>query len=351
MDSRGRLPGKRSNREAAGSNRLSTGPDRGAVVNWAPTTPLRRLVFWITQLLPWVLVVVGVVVFYWEFDVLSLEHLSEPLLVGFLVLSALPAVAIAGYVWYVDVSVRTSRVIPVAMILLGGVMASVAHVGIELVGGYYVDVWETSGFLDGSVPLAIVFAGLFLFVAAPIEESVKLLVVRLYAFSGPHFTNVISGALFGALAGLGFATVENAVVISEGLSADGRAGDGVGATATIRAIAGPGHVLYAAIAGYYLGLARFNPRYRIPLLVQGLAIAICLHAIYNIMVFDGTVDVSAHLAVLLGVSEMAALVSFAVFYHGLVLIVLIHKLSIYRNAHCQAMEPADGDVDLTEFDP
>lgn len=46
------------------------------------------------------------------------------------------------------------------------------------------------------------------------EESVKLLAVRLYAYNDARFAAVIDGAVCGAIAGLGFATIENGIHIS-----------------------------------------------------------------------------------------------------------------------------------------
>ena len=43
-------------------------------------------------------------------------------------------------------------------------------------------------------------------------------------------------------------------------------------------------VIYSAFAGYYLGLARFNRRYAGPVVLKGLAIAVSLHALYNVLV-------------------------------------------------------------------
>lgn len=47
------------------------------------------------------------------------------------------------------------------------------------------------------------------------EESVRLLAVRLYAYNDARFAAVIDGAVCGAIAGLGFATIENGITSVE----------------------------------------------------------------------------------------------------------------------------------------
>lgn len=42
----------------------------------------------------------------------------------------------------------------------------------------------------------------------------KLLAVRLYAYNDARFAAVIDGAVYGTIAGLGFATIENGIHIS-----------------------------------------------------------------------------------------------------------------------------------------
>jgi len=51
-----------------------------------------------------------------------------------------------------------------------------------------------------------------------------------------------------------------------------------------RAGLGPAHVIWSAIAGYYLGLAKTTPDYTGPVVLKGLLIASVLHASYNTFV-------------------------------------------------------------------
>jgi RsiW-degrading membrane proteinase PrsW (M82 family) len=97
----------------------------------------------------------------------------------------------------------------------------------------------------------------------------------------------------------------------------------------VRSFAGPGHVIYSAFAGYYLGLAKFNPENRGPIVVKGLLIAVFIHASYNVLV--------SHLEVILNVVPVLgslppaiAFFGFVIVYDGFFLLVLSAKLSRYK---------------------
>jgi protease PrsW len=124
----------------------------------------------------------------------------------------------------------------------------------------------------------------FLLEVALIEESLKLLAVRIYAYSSRMFNEPMDGLILGVAAALGFATVENIFyVVSSGIL-----------TGIVRAIVSvPSHALYGAIAGFYLGEAKF--RKRPALALQGLVAVIFLHAIFDTVtsIFPSVISVVA----------------------------------------------------------
>ena len=191
----------------------------------------------------------------------------------------------------------------------------------------------------------------FFVVVGPVEESVKLLAVRLYAYRDDRFDAVIDGAVYGAAAGLGFATIENALYIVQNTgSVSGTyqaitAGSGI---AAVRALAGPGHVIYSAFAGYYLGLAKFNPEDAGPIVLKGLLIATVIHATYNTLAGPVTVVISS----LYGISQFVAFVGFVVVFDGLFILVLLKKLhayrAAYRTAHGAGPSPSDAEKPVFE---
>lgn len=279
-----------------------------------------------------------------QFVLGGLGAVTDPVVGVLVILSMVPAFAIAAYIWHIDVTTGEPLSLLVATFLLAILFAMFAAV----VNTY---LQPAFGALPGFIGLAL----FFFLVVGPVEETVKLLAVRLFAYRDPRFDAVIDGAVYGAAAGLGFATIENAIYITRGLETGlagieviGAAGD----TAAVRALAGPGHVLYSAIAGYYLGLAKFNREDAGPIVIKGLLIAAVFHALYNTL--SGIVP-----ALLINaatwITPPVALIGFIVLYDGLVGYFLYRKLSGYRRAYADADirrgDEGEPTPELTEFDP
>jgi RsiW-degrading membrane proteinase PrsW (M82 family) len=172
----------------------------------------------------------------------------------------------------------------------------------------------------------------FFLIVGPIEESVKLLAVRLHAYRSRQFDAVIDGAVYGAMAGLGFAAIENTMYITQQyltISTTNAAPVGTLQMAAVRTFAGPGHVIYSAFAGYYLGLAKFNPDDRGPIIVKGLLIAVFIHASYNVLVSHLNVVLNV-VPVLETVPPAIAFFGFVIIYDGFFFLLLSRKLNRYK---------------------
>ncbi|ELZ51753.1 hypothetical protein C464_00109 [Halorubrum coriense DSM 10284] len=271
----------------------------------------------------------------------GLGLLFDPAIAILLGLSVVPALGLAAYVYVSDVTTAEPLSLLVATFLLSILTATFAAILNSVLQPYF----RPLGFLG-----IVVF---FFVVVGPIEESVKLLAVRLYAYTDARFDAVIDGAVYGAIAGLGFVVIENFVYIAQnvdmaeltvGIAALG-AGDGI---AALRALAGPGHVVYSAFAGYYLGLAKFNPGNRGPIIVKGLVLAAAIHALYNTLVGPVTGIASA----LLGLPQVVALFGFVVVFQGAFGYVLLRKIWRYRDAFLDTRDAVGADVEpeLDEFE-
>jgi RsiW-degrading membrane proteinase PrsW (M82 family) len=278
---------------------------------------------------------------------------NQPGAVGLVALSVIPAFALVAYVYRADVGTSEPLKLVVGTFVLGVLFASFAAV-------------INSALQPALRAIPIIgFVLFFYLVVAPVEETVKWLAVRLLPYRSSKFDSVIDGAVYGAAAGLGFATIENALYISRGVSMDPSTtnalvllpmqtgvseiiGAGAGITA-LRALAGPGHVIYSAFAGYYLGLAKFNPDRAGPIIVKGLLIAAFIHATYNTLV--GIIPSIA--TVLFGVPQMLAFFGFVVVYDGVFGYILYRKLKRYRQAYREVHDGVDEASlrsELTEFD-
>lgn len=254
-------------------------------------------------------------------------------------LSAVPAVVLLQYVRKTDEALREPNSL-LAVTFLGGV---VLGFGALLINVALVPVFKlllgavfppVSGLADQAVFDLVATAALalsFFLVVGPAEEALKWLAVRAYAYESSPFDTVVDGAVYGAVAGFGFATVENTIYI--GLQTQGGVGiiNPLGLWETIiltRAFLGPGHVIFAAFAGYYLGLAKFNPDAVGPIAVKGLLIAALLHGTYGII---GTYLITPDLPL-----SSFVFLAYLVVFNGIAGYVLYRKLSRYRNAYQRA---------------
>jgi RsiW-degrading membrane proteinase PrsW (M82 family) len=323
------------------------------IADWEPRSVLDRFAHWFYHVslrtIRWLTVLLAIVILGLQIAFGSLGAIGDqPVVAGMALLSAVPALALAAYIWYADVTTQEPLTLLVGTFLLGVLFAGFAGLLNVFIGGPVQAIG--SGF--GLFPPAGQFFFFFL-VVGPVEESVKLLAVRLYAFRDDRFDAVIDGAVYGAAAGLGFATIENALYITQNteiVSGTVRAiGESSGITA-IRALAGPGHVIYSAFAGYYLGLAKFNPEDAGPIVVKGLLIAAFIHAMYNTLASP----VTFFLSTVYNVNQLVAFFGFVVVYDTVFAFVLVRKLRAYRRAYSRAHTADDGPqhrAEQTEFEP
>ncbi len=292
------------------------------IATWEQRTRLDRLAVTVHRFVlraAWTIVVLTA--FLVLLGIGGLSALVDPQVGILTVFSALPAFGLAAYVYVSDTTSAEPLRLLVATFLLGILTASFAAV----VNSVLQPAFDPLGFLGMAV--------FFFVVVGPTEEAVKLLAVRLYAYGKDSFDCVVDGAVYGAMAGLGFATVENSIFIARqlgdiGMDAGLAAVIGAGGSITaVRALAGPGHVIYSAVAGYYLGLAKFNPDRRGPIVVKGLLLAAFIHATYNTTVGVG----SGLIATLLEVPPIVGFLGYVLVYDTIWGLFLIRKLRRYAS--------------------
>lgn len=264
---------------------------------------------------------------------------EQPTIALFIALSIVPAAVLAWYIWSIDVTTREPITLLAGTFFLAVLFATFA----AIVNSAAVGVLERSALLGGLV--------FFYLVVGPVEEGVKLLAVRALPYRYRTFDAVIVGTVYGAVAGLGFAAIENALYITQyTLAAAPEAGlvTAVTGITTVRLVVGPGHVLFSAIAGYYLGLAKFTPQYAGPLVVKGLLIASVAHGTYNV-----TVQFVPDL--LAAVTPLGSSLAFVTFVLGFDLIVAAYLYVLvarYRRTYRSVYGgPSNTLPDMAEFDP
>lgn len=113
------------------------------------------------------------------------------------------------------------------------------------------------------------------------EETFKFLALRLYPFNRPFFNEPIDGIVYATMIGMGFATLENIFYAYQYEMT----------TTLIRGItAVPAHASFAAIMGFFVGKARFNPAKRKQLLWMGWLIPVSIHGLYDFFIIQEVYD-------------------------------------------------------------
>lgn len=130
--------------------------------------------------------------------------------------------------------------------------------------------------------LPFLWAGQFLpiLVAPVVEEFIKFIIVKKTIYDHREFNEPMDGIIYAAAVALGFASVENVGYLLQAF----HSGTFVFAF-TLRALLSvPGHVLFSAMWGYALGLAKFSSFHRKQRTVQsGLILSMVLHGVFNFL--------------------------------------------------------------------
>jgi RsiW-degrading membrane proteinase PrsW (M82 family) len=120
------------------------------------------------------------------------------------------------------------------------------------------------------------------FIAVALNEEIfKFLVLRCFAFPRTFFNEPLDGIVYSVMIAMGFATMENISFASRfGLE-----------TVLLRAFtAVPAHLVFSIVAGYYAGLAKFDPVNSNRLLWRGFGMAFLLHGVYDFLILQSWSD-------------------------------------------------------------
>ena len=336
-----RLPAARSGGDDRSDRRRVTDPvksrfaaeyDLYDVATWEVRSSLDRLAVsvagWLRTARKRLLVGTALVLFLGQVLVAGLLVFDQPVLGILAALSVVPALFIALTLWYWDPTTREPFELVAITFLLSMLFASFAA--------------ATNSLLQpGFAVLGPAGVVLFYFlVVGPIEETVKWLAIRVRAYQNEAFRTVVDGVVYGAVAGLGFAAIENFIYVvgasTETLQSGGAGGAEYAAlAAATRAFVGPGHIVFSAWAGFYLGLAKFNPDNWAPIVVKGLLIAAFIHGLYNSMV--GILPLGAFGAV--GIPPGLAFIAIVLAYHSFWFGLLYRKVRQYRALYDEIDHP------------
>ncbi|HLG39977.1 MAG TPA: GNAT family N-acetyltransferase [Chitinophagaceae bacterium] len=119
------------------------------------------------------------------------------------------------------------------------------------------------------------------FLVALVEECVKFAVLRAYSYPKKSFDEPLDGIVYGVMASMGFATLENIFYVLN--PPPGFTSVNVGFSRMFTAV--PGHAIFGVLMGYFAGKAKFNPSRGAVLLLQGLFWAVVFHGAYDFLLF------------------------------------------------------------------
>lgn len=182
-----------------------------------------------------------------------------------LILAIAPAIYLVRYFYKLDVQKPEPRGLIIKMFLLG-VLCTIPVAFLEQA------VHQLKVLFDWWPPLYHFFMAFI--VAALCEESIKLLLVKVFVYRNDYFDEVMDGIVYTVVVSLGFACLENILyVVDSNL--------GVALFRAFTAI--PLHALCSGIMGYYVGMAKFSGSRELEKaqIRKGLWIAILIHGFYD----------------------------------------------------------------------
>ncbi len=220
----------------------------------------------------------------------ALETGAAGLVLG-LLLALLPMPVYMGLALWVDRYEREPLAMLVLSFLWGGTVAVFASYLLNsLVGALFL---AAGGRSAAEVGTAIISAPV-------VEESAKAVALfALFFLKRDEFDNVTDGVVYAAMVGLGFATAEN--VLYYGKAATEGVGSSMAAFLMRGVISPYSHPLFTAMVGIGLGIARetrdSGVRWAAP--IGGVALAIALHALWNLSASLGWPFFVAYLFIML----------------------------------------------------
>ena len=126
--------------------------------------------------------------------------------------------------------------------------------------------------------------------AAFVEEFIKFYAVRMIALTSPEFDEPIDAMIYMMVAGLGFAAIENILVLFRTIPS------GTQTALTVWTLRSTGatllHALSSSLVGYFLAMAWFFREHHKKLLIIGLLLATMFHFSFNMFLSGANEQIS-----------------------------------------------------------
>lgn len=194
-----------------------------------------------------------------------------------LVLSILPGLAIAVYIYCLDQYDREDhKHLIIAFVL--GMLSTIPAIFLEQWG-------QTLGWEDPSNLIKI--AAFSFLVIALVEEGCKMLLL-IYPTTRSYFDEPMDGIVYAVMIAMGFATLENVLYAME---------YGIGTTITRAFTTVPAHASFGVMMGYYLGLAKFSTSRKAFYWIMAIVVPTFFHGAYDFFLLQELYEGLAILAI------------------------------------------------------
>jgi RsiW-degrading membrane proteinase PrsW (M82 family) len=247
---------------------------------------------------------------------------GAPLILAGLVLAIVPALLWLATFYRLDRVEPEPKHYVFGVFMLGGILA--AAVGEPVIRGVFqVQEWTYDGLISGLLGS--------IFVVGFVEQFLIYAAVRYTVFNSREYDSRVDGILYGAAAGLGYATMINIVYVV------GNAGVDLGVGAIQVAITALAQASFAGLMGYFLGRAKFDSMgpFWLPL---GLTISSVLNGVVSFVLRElptiGGLTYNPWYGLV-----VAAVVAGATFF---VVFSLMHRLNTQDEARINAAPAAGG---------
>lgn len=208
-------------------------------------------------------------------------------------LAAAPGIAICLFIFYRD-RYNKEPLLNLIITFLLGILTAVPAVIIEFA-------FNTE---TGSIAMVAVKAFL---VVALTEELCKFAVLRWYSYPKKSFDEPLDGIVYGVVASMGFATIENILYVTR----YAEMGMGYQVALMRMFLSVPAHATFGILMGYYVGLAKFATVNKTKLIITGICWATFMHGVYDFFLFlQGHPDVKDYISD--GALFIGAIVSFII---------------------------------------
>ncbi|MCG2615643.1 GNAT family N-acetyltransferase [Terrimonas sp. NA20] len=184
-----------------------------------------------------------------------------------LLLAIAPGIAICLFIFHRDAYNRE----PKRNLLMSFLLGVITVIPAALIERYLIN-YETS--------VSSIAIKAFLYVAL-VEEGVKFLALRFYAYPSKKFDEPLDGIVYAVMVSMGFATLENVLYVFQ----SAQTGQGYQVAFLRMFLAVPAHATFGVLMGYYAGNAKFAQKGKALLLLTGLFWAVLFHGLYDFFLF------------------------------------------------------------------